>query len=127
MKKLYLLLGLIVVYSFLAVAMNHRISKEKLEGKWNVKIAEAPYGYRDIVVEIKGDKGVYSADILFVDSKSKISDQMLTMKDGKLAGSVFVDNKNVGISVWEEKGVVKGTAIGPIMGSMSMTFARPKD
>jgi len=127
MKKLYLLVGLIVVYSILAVAMNHKISKEKLEGKWNVKITDAPYGYRDFIVEIEENKGIYKAEVLFVDSKNKISTRALTLKEGKLTGNVYVDKKKVDISVWEEKGVVQGTAKSSLMGTMSMTFSRSKD
>ena len=127
MKKLYLLLGLIVVYSFLAVAMNHRISKEKLEGKWNVKVADAPHGFQDYVVEIKENKGEYKADILFVESKSKISNQTFTLKDGKLIGNIFIDNEKVDVAIWEEKGVVQGTAKSPSIGSISMAFTRAKE
>jgi len=127
MKKFYLLVGLIVVYGFFAVAMNHKISKEKLSGKWNVKVADAPYGYRDYIVKIEEDKGAYKTDILFVDSKNKISDQTLTLKDGKLNGNLYIDNKKVDVSIWEEKGVIQGTAKSPLMGTMSMTFTRLKD
>ena len=127
MKKLYLFLVLIVVYSFLAGAMKNKISKEKLEGKWNVKVVDAPSGYRDYVVDIKDDKGVYKADIVFVDSNSRISNQTLTLKDGKLTGNVYVDNEKVELTIWEEKGVVQGTAKIPSMGNLKMTFTRPKD
>ena len=127
MKKFYLLVGLIVVYSLLAVAMNHKISRDKLEGKWNVKVAGAPSGYRNCVVEIKEDKGTYKADVLFVDSKNKISNQKFTLKDGKLAGNVFVDSEKMDISIWEEKGVVLGIAKNASVGVISMTFTRPKD
>ncbi|MDR1171766.1 MAG: hypothetical protein LBL24_04855 [Bacteroidales bacterium] len=127
MKKLYLFLGLALVYSFLAVAMNNKISKEKLEGKWNVTVAGAPYGYRDYIVDIKENKGEYKADILFVDSKSKISDQALTLKDGKLTGSVYVDSEKVTFTIREEKGVVQGTAESPSVGTLPMTFTRSKD
>ena len=127
MKKLYLFLGLILVYSFLAVAMNNKISKEKLEGKWNVKVINAPDGFRDYFVEIKENKGEYKADICFSGSKDKISNQILTLKDGKLTGNMYVDNEKVSLIVWEEKGVVQGTAGIPSVGTMSMTFTRPKD
>ena len=127
MKKLYLLIGLIVVYGFLALAMNNRISKEKLEGKWNVRVADAPYGFQDYVVDIKENKGEYKADILFVDSKSKISNQTFSLKAGKLIGNVYVDNEKVDVAVWEEKGVVQGTAKSPSVGILSMVFTRSKD
>ena len=126
MKKLYIVVGLIIAYCFLAVAMNNKISKEKLEGKWNVKVAEAPYGFQDYVIEIKESKGEYKADILFVESKDKISNQMLSMKDGKLSGSVYVDNEKIDVIIWEEKGEVQGTAKSPSIGTMAMTFTRPK-
>ena len=107
--------------------MKNKISKEKLEGKWNVKVVAAPDGYQDYIVDIKDDKGEYKADIVFVDSKSKISNQALTLKDGKLIGNVYVDNEKVALTIWEEKGVVQGTARSSSVGTMAMTFTRPKD
>ena len=127
MKKLYLFLGLVLVYSFLAVAMNNKISREKLEGKWNVKVTNAPDGYQNYIVEIEDNKGEYKADILFVDTKSKISGQVLTFKDGKLTGDVSVDNEKMDLTIWEEKGVVQGTAKSPSVGTLSMTFTRSKN
>jgi len=128
MKKLYLLIGIIMVYCLLAVAMSNKIVKDKTEGKWEVKIADAPYGYRDLVVDLKWNKGgAYNADIYFVDSKDIISNQEFTMKDGKLASIVHVDNKLVKISAWEEKGVVKGTAVCPLLGALPISFSRQKE
>jgi len=127
MKKLYLFLILIVVYSFLAGSMKNKISKEKLEGKWNVKVVDAPGGYQDYIVDIKDDKGEYKADIVFVDSNSKITNQTLTLKDGKLTGNVYVDNERVELTIWEEKGVVQGTAKNQYIGTLAVTFSRPKD
>ena len=127
MKKLYLFLTLVVVYSFLAGAMKNKISKEKLEGRWNVKVVDAPSGFQDYIVDIKDDKGGYKADIIFVDSQSKISNQKLTLKDGKLTGNVYVDNEKVDLTIWEEKGIVQGTAKSPSIGTLQMTFTRPKD
>jgi len=127
MKKLYILLGLTVVYSLLAMAMKQKISKERLEGKWNVKVADAPQGYQEYVVEIKEDNGEYKADVVFVESKYKISDLALTLKDGKLTGNVTVDGEKVDFTIWEEKGVVNGIAKSPSIGSLPMKFVRTKD
>jgi len=127
MKKLYLFLGLVLVYSLLAVAMNNKIFKNKLEGRWNVKVTNAPNGYRDYIVDIRENKGEYRADIFFVDVKSKISDQTLILEYGKLTGTINVDNVKVDITVGEEKGVVQGLAKSPSMGALSMTFTRLKD
>jgi hypothetical protein len=127
MKKLYLFLGLILVYSFLAIAMNNKIFKEKLEGKWNVKIADAPRGYHDYVVEIKENNGEYKADVLFVESNYKITNQTFTLKDGKLFWTVTVENERVEVAIWEEKGEVQGTAKSPSVGTLKATFTRAKE
>ena len=127
MKKLYFILGLVLVYSFLAVSMNHRISKEKLEGQWNVKVATAPEGYQDYVINIREEKGEYKADILFVGSRYKISGHAMTLKDGKLSCNLYVDDEKVDVTIWEEKGVVQGTAKNSYIGTAAMTFTRPKD
>ena len=127
MKKLYLLAALVVVYSFLAVAMSHKISREKLEGKWNVKVANAPNGYQDYVLDVKEDKGEYKVDIFFVDLPFRIQNRELTMTDGKLTGNVIVDGERIELTIWEEKGVVQGTAKNSFIGSLPMTFTRPKD
>ena len=127
MKKLYLLLGLALVYSFLAIAMNNKISKEKLEGKWNVKITDAPSGYQDYVADIRENNGEYIADVLFVEAKSKLTNQKFALKDGKLTGNMTVENEKVEITIWEEKGVVQGTAKSPSVGTLLMTFTRLKE
>ena len=127
MKKLYLFVGLVLVYSLLAVAMNHKISKEKLEGKWNVKVTNAPDGFRDYIVDIKENESKYKADILFVESKNKISDRTFTLKDGKLVGNLYLNNQKVDLSIWEEKGVVQGMAKTPAVGTLLLEFTRSKD
>ena len=127
MKKFYLILGLVLVYSFLAVSINHRISKEKLEGEWNVKVATAPEGFQDYVIDIKENKGEYKVDILFVDSRYQISDLEFTMKSGKLTGNVSVDDEKVDVTIWEENGVVQGMAKNSSIGTIAMTFIRPKN
>ena len=127
MKRLYLFLGLVLIYSFLAVAMNHKISKEKLEGKWNVKVINAPEGYRDYIVDIKEEKGEYKAEVLFIDSKYKIPNLALTLKDSKLTGNLNMDNAKVGITIWEEKGVVQGIVKNSSIGALPIEFTRSKE
>ena len=127
MKKLYIFLGLIVLYSLLAVAMSHKISKEKLEGKWNVKVTDAPYGYQDYVIEIKEDRGEYKADILFVESNYKIPDLKITLENGKLTGNLTVEGEDIDITIWEEKKIVKGLAKSTSVGTLPMVFTRSKD
>ena len=127
MKKLYLFLGLALIYSILGIAMKNKISKEKLGGTWNVKVADAPSGYQDYVVDIKENDGEYKADILFVEAKSKLTNQKFTLKDGKLTGEVVVDNEKVELTIWEEKSVVQGTAKSYSIGTLGMIFTRSKE
>lgn len=127
MKKLYLFLGLVLIYSFLAIAMNNKISKEKLEGKWNVKITNAPDGFQNYVLDLKEDKGEYKVDILFADTRFRIPERTLTLNNGKLIGNLIVNGENVEIIIWEEKGIVQGTARNTYIGTLPMTFTRPKD
>ena len=127
MKKIYVLFGLIVVYSLLAVAMNQKISKEKLEGTWNVNVADAPHGYQDYVIDIKEDKGEYKADVTFVESRYKILEQTFILKDGKLTGNVIIDGEKVDLTIWEKKGLVQGIAKSKTIGDAPMTFIRVKD
>ena len=127
MKKLYIFIGLIIVYSVLAVAMNNKISKEKLEGKWNVKITNAPDGFQNYVLDLKEDKGEYKVDILFADTRFRIPERTLTLNNGKLIGNLIVNGENVEIIIWEEKGIVQGTARNTYIGTLPMTFTRPKD
>ena len=127
MKKVYLFLGIALVYSFLAIAMNNKISKEKLEGKWNVRIADAPEGYQDYLLEITEDEGEYKANILFVGSNRRIPNRTLTYKDGKLSGIFVIDGEHIEVTIWEEKGVVQGSAKSNWLGTAKITFTRPKD
>ena len=129
MERLYIILLFIVVYCLLSVAMNQKNSKEKLEGKWNIRIADAPYGYQDYLLDITLENDEYKAEILYMDSKNKISDRAFTMENGRLTGNINMENeKRIDVIIWEEKGVVKGIAKGQsIGGTLPMKFNRPKD
>ena len=121
MKKLYVFIGLIVIYSFLAVAMNNKIAREKIEGKWNVKIIDAPYGYQDYVFDIKVENNEYKVDILYVDSKQEVFDRTFHQKNKRLCGHINIDNeRRIDISIWEEKGVVQGMAQCHSFGTLEM-------
>jgi len=127
MKKLYILIGLIVVYGVLAIAMNNKISKEKLEGKWTVKVTNAPNGYEDYVFDVKEDNGEYRVDIFSADARLRYLNRELTLSDGKLSGNIIIDGERVEITIWEEKGIVLGTARNSYIGTLPLTFSRPKD
>ncbi len=127
MKRFYLFLGMILVYSFMAVAMNNRVFKEKMRGKWDVHVPDAPEGYQKYVVDITKNEKVYRADIFFVETQTKLTDQTLMQKGGKLTGIINAGNEKIEVSVWEEKGTVRGTATGPSTGELPIIFTRVKE
>ncbi|MDR2039275.1 MAG: hypothetical protein LBQ60_15235 [Bacteroidales bacterium] len=127
MKKLYLFLGLVLVYSLMALSMNHKVSKEKLKGRWRVEVAEAPEGYRDYIVDIKDVEGIYKIDILFVEANKKVADQALSIKENKiLSTKINVSGEEVEVSLWSEKENVKGIA-DTSMGKLPIEFTRIQD
>jgi hypothetical protein len=79
----------------------------KLKGKWAVTVPDAPYGYQDYTVDIKGKDREYLIDVKGGDVDVK--DRKLAEKDGKLSVELYV-GEYVTVTVWEEDGVVKGTA-----------------
>lgn len=124
MRRFYLFLGLILVYSFVAVAMNNRVFKDKMKGKWDVYVPDAPSGYQKYVAEITENNKAYRADIFFVETQTKISNQTFVQKGGKLTGSIYAGNEKVEITIREEKGTVRGTAAVPSAGELPMIFTR---
>ena len=50
----------------------------------------------------------------------------ITLKDGKLIGNVYVENEKVDFTIWEEKGIVRGTAKSPSVETLQVSFTRAK-
>lgn len=76
-------------------------------GKWEVKVKDAPEGYRDYIVDVKKQKGEYTADI--TGSGAHLKSQALTLKGNTFTANIYVE-ESVQLTLWEEKGVVKGSA-----------------
>jgi hypothetical protein len=81
--------------------------QKKVIGKWEITIPDAPDEYNQFDVEIKEVEGVIIMNLKGGDID--IKEQKFTLKDGKLTSNLYV-GENVQIVLFEEKGVIKGTA-----------------
>jgi hypothetical protein len=96
--------------------------KSKVKGKWEINIPEAPYGYQDYAVEIKEKNEAIVVDLKGGDIN--IKEQKFVEKEGKLTANLYV-GEYVKVTIWEEGGVVKGTA-DTSMGKMTCNFKKAK-
>ena len=94
--------------------------KNKVKGKWEVTIPDAPSEYQKYTLEFKEkDKEI------FVDFKGgdfDMKNQKFTVKDGKLTATIYV-GEYVKLLVWDDKGVIKGSA-ETSMGTLPITFKK---
>ena len=97
--------------------------KEKLKGKWEITVPQAPDEYQKFNAEFKIKDGVMLMD--FKGGDLEINDQKLTEKDGKLTANIYV-GEYVKIIVFEEKNVLKGTA-DTSMGTLPFTLKKVAD
>jgi len=93
---------------------------KKLNGKWAVTVDNAPYGYENFEVTIKEKEKTYLADVN--GSELRLRDQKFTEIDGKLQANMYV-GEYVTVTIWEEKGVVKGAA-ATSMGVLDLKFKK---
>lgn len=108
MKTVYVMLAGVFLLCASVVKVNAADDiKSKVKGKWEVNIPDAPEGYNKYVCEFKEKDGVILMG--FEGSGFEVKDQKFTEKDGKLTSTLYV-GEYVKIIIWEEKGVVKGTA-----------------
>ena len=97
--------------------------KSKVKGKWEVTIPDAPEGFNKYVCEMTEKDGVILMS--FEGSGFEIKDQKFTEKDGKLTSTLYV-GEYVKVILWEEKGVIKGTADASI-GLLPFTFKKAEE
>ncbi|MBX3252654.1 MAG: hypothetical protein KF862_00830 [Chitinophagaceae bacterium] len=76
-------------------------------GKWEVQVKDAPEGYQDYIVDVKKQKGEYTADI--TGSGTNLKNQALTLQGNAFTANIYVEEP-VQLTLWEEKGIVKGSA-----------------
>ena len=94
--------------------------RSKVKGKWEVVIPDAPYGYQNYTLDIKEKEKTIYIDVKGGDVNLK--DQKFTEKDGKLSANLYV-GEYVKVTLWEEKGKVKGTAY-TTMGELSCNLKK---
>jgi hypothetical protein len=97
--------------------------KSIVKGKWEINIPDAPQGYQNYTLDIKEKDQAVLVDVKGGDINLK--DQKFTEKDGKLSANLYV-GEYVKVTVWEEKGVVKGSA-DTSMGKLAFDFKKVKE
>jgi len=106
MKRMYVLLAAVCLLC-VSVANAQDDIKCKVKGKWEVTVPDAPGGFDKYEAEFKEKDGSVVMD--FSGNDLSIKEQKFTVRDGKLVANIYV-GENVQIVIWEEKGVIKGTA-----------------
>jgi hypothetical protein len=94
--------------------------KSKVKGKWEVSIPDAPEGYQNYVLDIKEKDNAIVIDVKGGDIDVK--EQKFIEKDGKLSSNLYV-GEYVKVLIWEEKGVLKGSA-DTSMGKLPFNFKK---
>jgi hypothetical protein len=115
-----MLIGLCLLGTSAIEAQTGTDVKNKLKGKWEIYIPDAPYGYQDYEIDIKEKNEAIVVDLQGGDIN--IKEQKFTEKDGKLTANLYV-GEYVKVTIWEEEGVVKGTA-DTSMGKMTCNFKK---
>jgi major membrane immunogen (membrane-anchored lipoprotein) len=95
--------------------------RSKVKGKWEITIPDAPSGYQNYDLDVKEKDGTVVIDVKGGDIN--IKEQKFTEKDGKLSANLYV-GEYVKVTIWEEKGVIKGAA-DTSMGKLPCNFKKP--
>jgi hypothetical protein len=115
MKKMYVLLTGLCLLCVSAVNVKAADDiKTKIIGKWEISVQNAPEEFQKFNAEFKLKDGAVAMS--FKGGDIDVKDQKFTEKDGKLSANIYV-GEYVKITIWEEKGVMKGTAetsMGPL-------------
>ena len=120
MKRIYVvLISLCLSVSAVNVKAADDI-KAKVKGKWEITIPDAPGGFDKYDAEILEKDG--NIIMNFKGGDIEIKEQKFTEKDGKLTTNLYV-GEYVQIVIWEEKGVLKGTA-DTSMGKLPFNFKK---
>ena len=94
--------------------------KSKVIGKWEITVPDAPEGLQKYTVIFKEKDGAILMD--FDAKDSNLKNQKFTEKDGKLSANIYIE-ESVKVLIWEEKGVLKGTA-DTSMGLLPLKFKK---
>ena len=87
----------------MVIAMNNRLTEEKLKGNWNVIVEDYPEW----------------------DFHLEIPNENLSLKEGgKLTGRLVVNGETVEVKIWDEMGIVQGNISGNNIGEMKIVLTR---
>jgi len=116
-KAIYLLMAGFCLC--MTAAKAESLDVKKTVGEWTVTVPGAPYDYRNFEVTVKVKDKQYLIDVA---GDASLKDQKFEVKDDKLTGNVYV-GEYVKVTIWEEKGQVKGKAETSV-GSLPIEFKR---
>lgn len=121
MKAIHVALaGLILLCMSAGKATGADDLKNKVKGKWDVVIPDAPPGYQNYTLNIKEKDKKIVIDVK--GGEIDIKEQAFAEKDGKLSANLYV-SEYVKVTIWEEEGVVKGSA-NTSMGPLTLNFKK---
>ena len=120
MKRMFVTLAVLCLFGVSVVNAQTDDIKSKIKGKWEITVADAPGGYDKYDAEFKEKDGVIVMD--FKGGDLSIKEQKFTVKEGKLTANIYA-GESVQVVVWEEKGVIKGTA-DTSMGKLPLSFKK---
>ena len=95
--------------------------KNKVTGKWEVSIPDVPvidFGYM-IDIREKDHSMVFDMQGDDLD----IREMRFTEKNGKLSATIYI-GEYVRLTIWEEKGVIKGSADTSMLGMMRLVLRK---
>ena len=117
---MYVMLAAVCLLCVSVASVNADDIQTKVKGKWEITVPDAPGGFDKYDAEFKEKDGAVIMD--FTGADLSIKEQKLTVKDGKLTANIYV-GEYVQIVIWDEKGVLKGTA-DTSMGKLPFTMKK---
>ena len=120
MKTMYVMLAGVFLLCMSAQVNASDDLKSKVQGKWEITIPDAPAEYSKYVVDVTEKDGTILMD--FKGGDLDIKGQKFTEKDGKLTANLYA-GEYVKILIWDDKGVLKGSA-DTSMGVLPITFKK---
>jgi len=119
MKTMYaLLVGLCLLCGKVNAADDLR---SKVTGKWDVSIPDVPVIDFGFIIDIREKDHAIVFDMQGDDLD--IREMRFTEKNGKLSATIYI-GEYVRLTIWEEKGVIKGSADTSMLGMMRLVLRK---
>ena len=95
--------------------------RSKVTGKWYVSIPDVPVIDFGFIIDIREKDHAIVFDMQGDDLD--IREMRFTEKNGKLSATIYI-GEYVKLSIWEEKGVIKGSADTSMIGELRLVFKK---